>query len=698
MGSDETYRAADSLPPTEGPGAAGSPNVPLAAPIEEEWPSAFLPFMTPWGPMGPWPGPLPFPRPWPPEPQLRDPCDLKQGCYHISFGPRPQFPPGPYHVEPMPVYLGTMRVDRAGGRLTISGDLYRFPPFKTLEAVGGTPVAQVRIPIYGRDLYYSYLKVMHVQRTWPQSFDPFRCGLTLTAEEYVYTQPVATSFAGAFPAPPGTRTVTIALEPSPAPPGYPGDYFAGTLSSGGAPQGTFTMGWVSDFFRRATVEVDTAAGAAPPVAVPAISGPGTEDIRTAFASAGWDVTVVYDQVDPSAIPAGFNPNVARPCSGPGFSLSAYQSQLLAPLHQLMTNARNPATNLDAEWRMHLIVIPAGMGSCRGVAYDSFGAPREGVASFSDDGYPASESSNFGSATGKKQREVPRAFLRSACHEVGHGFGLTHTDNEGLPVDNSIMTATGDVADLLGGPTTGASGVFPDDIALRFSARARHHLAHRPDIVVRPGGDGVPVLPEADRRYLPPKQLEIKLQPEATRIDLGEPLRIGWTLVNNSDASIRTPSVIRLEAGRAFITVTQPNGHVKPMPPFAQVDTGHLEELPPQHSRDAETRLYWSSTGFAFETPGRHVVEVQVAWTDADVPLGVRSSVDVWVKYPQSAADEEAADVLLDPDVGMYVALGGGVSHLTRALSRLERVMAIGGESEQPSANALRGYDGLLPDD
>jgi hypothetical protein len=525
-----------------------------------------------------------------------------------------------------------------------------------------------------------------------------RCGLTLTAEEYVYAQPGAGSFTGGFPPTPGTRTVTIDLEPSAAPVGYAGDYFAGTLYTGGAPQGTFTMGWVSDSFRRATVEIDTVAGAASPTPVPAISGSGAEDIRTAFASAGWDVTVIYDQVDPSAVPAGFNPNVAYPCSGsPGFDLSTYQTQLLAPLHQLMTNARNPATNLDTEWHMHLIVIPAGMGSCRGVAYDRFGAPREGVASFSNDGYPSSESPNFGSATDKMQREVPRAFLRSACHEIGHGFGLTHTDNEGLPVDNTIMTATPDVADFLAGPTTGAAGVFPDDIALRFSARARHHLAHRPDIVVRPGGDGVSLLPEADRRYLSREELEIKLKPEATRIDLGEPLRIGWTLVNNSDAPIRAPSVIGLEAGWAFIAVTQPSGHVKPMPPFAQIDTGHLEELPPQDDREGEARVYWSSTGFAFETPGRHRVEVQVAWTDAGVPMGVRSGVDVWVKYPQSAADEEAADLLLDPEVGMYVALGGAASHLTRAVRRLERAMAIGGESEQPSASALRGYHGLLPD-
>ena len=54
-----------------------------------------------------------------------------------------------------------------------------------------------------------------------------------------------------------------------------------------------------------------------------------------------------------------------------------------------------------------------MGCGRGVMYDSIGVPREGVASFCDDGYPTSESSNFGTAANKKQRDVPRAFLSSA---------------------------------------------------------------------------------------------------------------------------------------------------------------------------------------------------------------------------------------------------------------------------------------------
>jgi hypothetical protein len=88
-------------------------------------------------------------------------------------------------------------------------------------------------------------------------------------------------------------------------------------------------------------------------------------------------------------------------------------------------------------------------------FDSINVPREGVASFSDDGYPSGQSANFGTAANKKQREVPRAFLRSAAHELTHGFNQIHQENEG-GADNSIMTTTPSVADSL----AAHGGTFP----------------------------------------------------------------------------------------------------------------------------------------------------------------------------------------------------------------------------------------------
>jgi hypothetical protein len=150
-----------------------------------------------------------------------------------------------------------------------------------------------------------------------------------------------------------------------------------------------------------------------------------------FATAGWDVTVVSDQAN-VPVPGG---------------VTATDCWADADLHALMVANRNPATDLDGDWHIHRLVVPAHITCGRGAMYDTIGVPREGVASFSDDGYPSSQSAFFGTAADQMQRNVPPAFLRSACHELGHGFNQIHQEQE-AGADNSIMTTTPSVADVL----------------------------------------------------------------------------------------------------------------------------------------------------------------------------------------------------------------------------------------------------------
>ena len=680
----------------------GGPSVPLAEPIPGFIESPVRSTQTPVGPADlglPFP-PLALPGSLSTSPQFDWPLNVRQinlstGCYRATFRPN----------SGTDVYLGTMRVDTIGGPITISGDLYQFQswrfPFPEVAGVAAehqTTAPRVfaqpySIPIYARNRYYSYLKVTNIQRSPMFTSGPewaATCQLTLTAEEYEYTHPSAGSYNGTFP-PTRTRAVTIVLEPKPAPAGFVGSYFEGTLYEAGVARGTFTMGWVSSFFRKATLEIDTLAGAVAPqvVQASASSDSGTEDFSTVFATAGWDLNIVYGQTN-VAVPAGVDPNACW----------SY-----ANLHALMSTVRDPATDLNAEWKVHLVVVPATMGCSRGVMYDQIQVPREGVASFSDDGYPSLQSAYFGTAENQKQRNVARAYLRSACHEVGHAFNQIHQEQEG-GADNSIMTTTPSVAGVLRGPTTGEPGVFPDDIKLGFNEHVQHHLAHAPDIVVRPGGmtfgsGHISTVPEADRQYFSDNELQLVLDPLETEIELGEPLRLAWTLMNNSQAAIQVPSDIRTEAQYTFVIVTDPGGTPKPMPSFViECEQARIEPLDPGQDLQAETRVFWSSRGFAFETPGKHLLEVRMVWTHQGVPFGVKASTEIWVNYPGSNTDNRLANTLLDPQVGMYVALGGGAYHLTDAVSRLEEAVAIAEKAplvgDQLAPNALRGYEGILP--
>lgn len=622
--------------------------------------------------------------------------DLREGCYRITFQPKMS----------TNIFYGTLRVDKGGGKTVLSGDLYRFlsPNVSVPSRVAAAASAATRpasnsifsrplpIPIYARGKYYSYLKVIDIKMPTSAS----KCSFTLVAQEYVYTQPPPGAFNGTFPPAPGTRTVQLVLSPAIPLPGYTSVYFEGKLFEDATEKGTFKMGWVSSYFRRATLEIDTLKGAVAPQPVPAASGSGKEDFKTVFKTAGWNLNVIYDQKD-IPVPAGVNANACWDH---------------ADLHALMTKVRKPTTDLDKEWRFHLIVVPAKMGCSRGVMYDQLGVPREGSATFSDDGYPAASSDFFGTAEGQMQRNVPRAYLRSACHEVGHGFNQIHQEQED-GADNSIMTTTPSVAEVLGDASTGDPGVFPDQIKLGFNEHVRHHLIHFPDIAVRPGGltfgsghNSLTPQADEDRHYFSAEDLELRLKPERAQLELGEPLRVEWELVNNSAEIIPVPSDLRLEAQYAFITVINPHGVSKPMPSFIiECEAASIINLEPQKSLVAETRLYWSSYGFAFERAGRHLIEARVLWSIAGVPFGVRAAASVWVNFPQTNADNNAAATLLHPEVGKYVALGGGANHLTEAVARLEAAFPQAGSrvfdtaDEAASSNkpaAMRGYDGLLP--
>ena len=110
-----------------------------------------------------------------------------------------------------------------------------------------------------------------------------------------------------------------------------------------------------------------------------------------------------------------------------------------------------------------------------------------------------------------------------------------------------MTTTPSVADVLGGPTTGAPGVFPDKINLAFNEHVRHHLVHFPDIAVRSWRDDVRLghsstLPQADRTYFSPAELELALEVDSSRIELGEPLPLTWTLTNRSSEPFRCRAI------------------------------------------------------------------------------------------------------------------------------------------------------------
>jgi len=644
----------------------------------------------PEGPV-PIPGiPIPFPEEprlplrWPPE-RIDFPyfklcrTTLKPGCYTLGFTPSGTSIFGTR-------FRGTLRVEALADRPRISGDLYTYRllddiiidwPLTTASALaargafvrdeaedsGGT------IPIYRRTKYHSYLKGTGAQlvRIVPK-WQP--CSFTLSFDEFVYNHP-ATGFSGSFNST-KTRSIQFVLRHTATP-----DVYSGEAYDGSTLLGTVSIRWISDFFRRAHLRINTLQGAeTPPAAV------GAATFATIFADAGWDLTVT----DGGTVPL--------PGALGGININACWSS--ADLHTLMSSVPSyNAADLDSVWRVHLVAVPATLGCSRGVMFDILAADpndiaREGSATFSRDGYPAGDcpdgmgGSHYDAVANQQQRNVPRAFLRSATHEVGHAFNQIHQGFE-AGNDNSIMTPTPSVATVLGIP-----GIFPDGINLGFNDTVKRHLRHLPDPAVRPGamdffGSAVSAPEASDVAWL--ESVDVAINVSSDHVSLGEPVSLSVSLRNRGPGPVPAPETLDAESLTLRINVTDPTGRITFMRPANVLSCPRLtlKELAPGQSRAVSTTLFWGREGFAFETPGRHVVEAIVLWSIAGVPVAASGERAIFVAYPVSRTDNEVAALLLDPDVGRAVA-SGNVWAFERAANRIRQVMTAG--RGHPSVRAL----------
>ncbi len=609
-------------------------------------------------------------------------CSIKpkQGCYRLSFRPTSGLRPTLFS----PVYKGTMRFEDVGDEIVVSADLYKFNTiyplkyyqiskkykqrwgnltigeevrhieFKTplLEAPPVGPFKlppRKTIPIYARKKYFSYLQGVSAQLS-TIGFIGRPCNLSMTFDEFFYVHP-ATGFDGSFPSV-ADRTIRMQFEETDKV-----DYFEGKLYEGDTKLGNITLEWVSPFFRRAELKVQRLEGAVIPQPVAASSGTGTEDFSSIFATAGWHLSVTRDNTAVALPDSLVGVQDPETCWNPNFD----------NMHDLMDSLPGyDASILDSRWKVYLVAIPATLGCSRGWMFDSIGSGgdvnsigREGAVTHSHDGYPSGDGVEYGVAEDELQKDHPRAFLRSAAHEVGHTFNQIHQRFENGS-DNSVMTVTPSVASVL----DGAGETFPDDIDLAFNATVQRHLVHLPDPAVRPGamqffGSAISV-PESDVNFYDTDDLELVIKLK-TRVKLGEPVNANWTLTNRSDATIPIPDQIDTYGHAAHISVTNPAGSIRYMKSVvtAACSSHHVSALKQGKSRKAEAILFWSQNGFAFDSPGRHRVEVILLWEVDGLILGARGEIDVWVDYPMTSDDNAAAALLLNEEVGKLVAMGGG---------------------------------------
>ena len=402
-----------------------------------------------------------------------------------------------------------------------------------------------------------------------------------------------------------------------------------------------------------------------------------------YRAAGIELRIVEDQTD-----------IAR-----------VNSVRLADLHALLNNHRSQ-TPREGEQHIYMLVVTADQNASDtlGIMFD-FGVndandvPRESFAVFA-----SAHRSLPGGAT--------RELLLTTAHELAHAFNLHHTDWEGVSFTRNA---------------TVESYSLSDSVCWRLSESSAEHLSAHPTRLVTPGGGSLPfgliTQAHADSHQSSPRENYSIVPEDTSALRRGSPIdasaAVRTELAPVNDVSAESPLRLQIETAKKIytvgetpsLTVVVSNGGDTPRDviPLLSPEYGFLNvlirgpgqdefrpfkppvlrearmaslsrTLPPFDFIIDEARVFFSSEGWTFETPGDYEIQATFPADTAFSNDVIRSEIlRLSVVAPATEAGRRASRLLfarggigLGAEQGLYLYMGGG-DHLSFGAGQLRQL-------------------------
>ncbi len=545
------------------------------------------------------------------------------GCWHLRFEPRFSGDVERLYRQTA-FYEGTLRFSAEGeSRVSGSGDLYLHHAAEGSTVPAFKPRRNDEVPVFPLVDYRYYLVLESLKLSKTK-------GLEMTLRSHRLS-PGSGGWSDE-----GLLTARLSRPGKSAEAEAPAAFEGPLNNERDGEIGMLKMARVSPYLRSAVVEVDRVplVGRLPTAA-------GRTTLRSIFEKVGWNLQVLENGREPVAEPDG----------------AAWSQQ---QLHAQLISKRGPSRERqDSRWRYNLLcvrLLGRSIFQRYGLMYDaqaidSNHVPREGAAVAAKARFPVED--RFESAAGAVLSSVPRAYLWTAAHELGHAMGLAH-NFRGL----GIMQGLHLIADTL----RERRKTFPDDILLEFDEHDAHRLRHAPDIWVRPGGTpflagfAFEPIPEEDL-VVEARDLELEVRPYESSLPFGAPLRLRLTLTNTSPGrSVVAPRSLSLKSGYVSGRVIPPGGAARSFSTAVRYNGEGTGELGPRGQLVHSMTLLRGGAGALLESPGVYRIEVTVTWdVRGGGSLRVGAASSVVVLPPESPAHGLVAlEIHSNPEVMLAV--------------------------------------------